>query len=347
MHKLNVIGIDLAKSSFHAYVINSNGQPSTDKSFNKPSLTRWLAKQKPSLVAFEACGSAHYWAQKVMSMGHQAMLLSAKSVTPFRQGHKTDKQDARAIAVAACQPEMKSVAVKNVEQQALQSIERIRQHYSDSLTATSNLIRGLLYEFGITIPKGKAALRRKIPEILEDAENQLPDCFRAQLHTLFESYKLSSEQLKTLEGELFSLIKKQSDCKRLLKLEGVGPVNALGLWLAIGEQGGAFKNGREASACIGVTPKQYTTGNVVVLGGISKKCGNRRLRSSLIQGAMSVVKVVEQKPARNQKEKWLKALIERAGKRRAAVALANKTIRTAWAVLRHEAEYRTPAPLAA
>ena len=347
MHKLNTIGIDLAKSSFHAYTINKNGQPGTDKSLSKLSMMKWLAKQKPSFVAFEACGSAHYWAQKATEMGHQVMLLSPKSVTPFRQGHKTDKQDARAIAVAATQPDMKTVAIKTVEQQGFQSIERIRQHYSDHLTGTSNLLRGLLYEFGITLSKGKAALNRKIPDILEDGENSLPYALRAQLHALFESYKSCAEQLAKIEKELFSLVNKQEDCKRLIKLEGIGPVNALGLWLSIGEQGGCFQNGREASACIGATPKQYTTGGVVVLGGIGKSNGNKRLRANLIQGALSVVKVLEKRPARNQKEKWLKALIERAGKRRAAVALVNKTIRTAWAMLKHGADYRTPEPLMA
>lgn len=347
MEQHNVISIDLAKSSFHVYVINKNNQSTTNRSFSRQPLKNWLARQKPSLVALEACGSAHYWARQVIAMGHQVVLLPPKVVAPFRQGHKTDETDARAIAIAARQPGLKTVAVKTLEQQGLQGIERIREHWSDHLTATGNLIRGLLYEFGITVPKGQAALRNRIPEVLEDAENELPDAFRQQLAELYQAYLSHSDQLAQVEKSLSALVASQAECKRLMELEGVGPVNALGLYLAIGAQGGSFQNGREAAACIGLTPKQYSTGGVVTLGGIGKQSGNKRLRSKLIQGALSVVKVIEQRVPRNHKEAWLKALIERCGKRRAAVALANKTTRTAWAMLKHEENYQAPKPLPA
>ena len=347
MEQHNVISIDLAKSSFHVYVINKNNQSTTNRSFSRQPLKNWLARQKPSLVALEACGSAHYWARQVIAMGHQVVLLPPKVVVPFRQGHKTDERDARAIAIAARQPDLKTVAVKTLEQQGLQGIERIREHWSDHLTATGNLIRGLLYEFGITVPKGQATLRNRIPEVLEDAENELPDAFRKQLAELYQAYLSHSDQLAQVEKSLSSLVASQAECKRLMELEGVGPVNALGLYLAIGAQGGSFQNGREAAACIGLTPKQYSTDGVVTLGRIGKQSGNKRLRSKLIQGALSVVKVIEQRVPRNHKEAWLKALIERCGKRRAAVALANKTTRTAWAMLKHEENYQAPKPLPA
>ncbi|TLU59450.1 transposase, partial [Thalassotalea litorea] len=145
-----------------------------------------------------------------------------------------------------------------------------------------------------------------------------------------------------VEREMEAQIKQQPQCHQLMALEGVGPKNAMRLYLMLGGQGKNFSHGREASACIGVTPKQYSTGGVVTLGGIGKNQGNKRLRSSLIQGAMAVVKVVNKREPRNHKEKWLKQLIERIGSRRAAVALANKTIRTSWAMLKHGEAYQAP-----
>ena len=339
MKNHNVIAIDLAKSSFQVCHLR-DGEAVLERSFTRNQLLKWLARQPPTIVAIEACGSAHFWARKLMALGHTPIILTPKAVTPYRQGHKTDKNDALAIAIAALQPNLKTVSVKTVEQQGLQGIERIRQHWSDNITATSNMLRGLLYEFGITIPKGEKALKRKVPEILEDGENELPMAFRHQLADIYQCYLALLDNLASVERQLTTLIKQQGDCQKLMAQEGIGPVNALGLYLALGQKGESFKNGREASACIGLTPKQYSTGGVVVLGGIGKKVGNKRLRANLIQGALSVAKVVEKRPPRTRKEAWLKSLIERRGLRRAAVALANKNIRTAWALLHYNKSYQ-------
>jgi len=142
-------------------------------------------------------------------------------------------------------------------------------------------------------------------------------------------------------------INEHSECQELMKIEGIGPVNALGLSLTLGERGQSFKNGREASACIGLTPKQYSTGGVTTLGGIGKRRGNKRLRATLIQGALSVAKQLKTREPRNTKEQWLKNLMLRCGVRKAAVALANKNIRTAWAILNYEKPYEQPEKLAA
>ena len=234
MRNLNVIAIDLAKHSFHTTVLNKHDEFITDRPFNRTALARWLARQPESIVAMEACGSAHHWARTCVALGHQPRLLAPKSVKPYREGQKTDQKDARAIAEAACRPEVHSVAVKSVEQQGLQAIERIRQHWVDHVTATSNLIRSLLYEFGLIIPKSYAALQQRIPRILEDAENDLPDPFRHQLAALYQAWKGAREELKAVERSLFALVRQHSDCRRLMQLEGVGPVTALGLYLTLG-----------------------------------------------------------------------------------------------------------------
>lgn len=346
MYNHTVIAIDLAKHSFHVTVLNKRGEFTTDRTFTRSALIRWLARQPESIVALEACGSAHHWARKAVSMGHQPRILAPKSVTPFREGHKTDQQDARAIAMAAIRPKVHNVAVKNLEQQGLQGVERIRQHWVDHVTATGNLIRSLLYEFGLTIPKGHAALQREIPRILEDAENHLPNAFRHQIAALYQAFKGALEELRKVQTTLHSLVHHQPACRRLMQLEGVGPVSALGLYLVLGERGSSFKDGREAAACIGLTPKQYSTGGVTILGGIGRKIGHGRFRATLIQGALATVSVVSRRGPRNDKEAWIQRLIEQKGKRRAAVALANKTVRTAWAMLHRDEAYQAPQALA-
>ena len=342
MYDLNLIAIDLAKSSFQVCVLDKQNKERLNRAMTRKSLDTWLEKQPPSIVAMESCGSAHYWARKAKGLGHQVMLLHPKFVKKFLQGHKTDKNDATAIAIAARQPNVKPVSVKSPEQSALQGCDRIRQHYQDELTATSNLVRGLLYEFGITFAKGKPTFVQAVPFILEDAENGLPDPLRGELARLYERWLMLNQQLREIAARQTQRIKQNPICQKLKALEGVGEVNALALYLTLGERGEGFKHGREAAACIGLTPKQHSTGGKTVLLGISKKVAKKTMRANLIQGALAKVRVLNKRPPKNAKEAWLKALIERRGLRRAAVALANKTIRTAWAMLHNNTEYREP-----
>jgi len=191
----NVIAIDLAKSTFHVCVLNKQNNVTIERKFTRTGLSAWLAKQPLSTVAVESCGSAHHWGRLAKQYGHQAKLFSPKFVAPYRQGHKTDTNDALAIAITAKQPQMKSVAVKTIEQQGLQAIERMRQHHSDAKTAFSNMLRGLIFEFGMTIPRGDAALKKEIPSILEDAENELPLAFRDQFFDLYQFFLKTAEAL--------------------------------------------------------------------------------------------------------------------------------------------------------
>jgi transposase len=336
MYQDNLFAIDLSKNSFQGSLLDKNHRERFNRKFTRNKLTEWLSRQQPLTVAMEACGSAHHWARLVKRMGHRPLLVPTRTVARYREGHKTDATDALATGVAARQPKTLFVNPKTIEQQGMQGIERIRDH----LTATSNMIRALLYEFGLTIPKGIGAFRRKVVEVLEDAENDLPMPLRMQLIESWEYYLDLEVRLKTAKRARDQIVAQHEVCQQLIQLQGVGPVNSLGLYLTLGDRGSSFGNGREASACIAVTPKQYSTGGEVTMMGISKKCANKRLRSSLIQGARAVINSLKKRDPRNGLEAWLKTLIARRGEGRAAVALANKTVRLAWAMLHHGEDFK-------
>jgi transposase len=264
-------------------------------------------------------------------------IIPAKAVFPFRQGHKTDENDALAVAEAASRPNIKLAPMKTVEQQGMQAVQRSRELLVHERVSLSNHIRGLLMEFGIVIPQGFATLYRQLPEILEDGDNELPDLYRPTLHLLYGRLCDLREDLERLNDELKMLVQQHPVCRRLTALEGIGPVCSVLLYATLGT-GEAFANGRQFSAYLGLTPKQFSSGGKVNLVGISKRVANRRLRAILIQGARAYV--YHMKEPRTTKDQWLWAIVERSGKCKAAVALANKNVRTAWAMLTQNTEYQ-------
>lgn len=336
MAKINTIGVDLAKNVIQSSVVSPTGKEILNKALTRTKFSEFLAKQKPALVAFEACASAHHWARYAQRQGHQVKIIPPIAVAPFRQGHKTDKNDALAIAEAAKRPNIKEAPLKSIEQQGLQSVQRSRELLVQNRTALSNHIRGLLMEFGIVIPKGWAALHEHIPLVLEDAENDVPNMYRPTLHRMYTRYIQLKEDIEFLNEQIKQLVKQNDACRRLLEIEGVGPISAVLLFATLGT-GTAFKNGREFSAYIGLTPKQYSSGGKTNLIGISRHIANHRLRAVLIQGARAYVHRL--KDPQTPKQKWLWALIQRAGYGKASIALANKNVRTVWALLTTGSEY--------
>jgi transposase len=301
----------------------------------------WLFKTKPTFIVFEACGTSNYWKQKAIQAGHKAELISAKLVATVRQNQKTDKNDALAIVQAAQLPEINFIKGKNIEQQQLQSVLRLRELAIKQKTALSNQIKGLLLEFNVRIYNKDGGIVAGIKTYIEDAENELTFEFRAVLNTASKQYVLLVEAIATYDMSLEKTVNKHDDCKRLLKLEGVGNVNAVNLYIALGcADLGTFSKGKDASACIGLTPLQYSSGGKVKLGSIGKYVKNSTLRSQLIVGAMSAVSHAVRRKAVTKKDVWIQALVERKGKKCAAVALANKTVRTAFAMLTQGTEYK-------
>ena len=343
MNKLNVIGVDLAKNVIQVSVLSGTNRTLCNRALSRHKFTEFMARQQPCLVAFEACATAHYWARVASRYGHQVKIIPAKAVVPFRQGHKTDENDALAVAEAARRPNIKQAPLKTVEQQGMQAIQRSRELLLHQRVALSNHIRGLLMEFGVVIPQGFATLYRQLPEVLEDGENELPDLYRPTLNLLYQRLCDLREDIDRLNETIKTLVEQHPVCRRLTALEGIGPVCSVLLYATLGS-GEAFANGRQFSAYLGLTPKQFSSGGKVNLVGISRQVANRRLRAVLIQGDRAYVyRLKEPKTAKDQ---WLWAIIERSGKCKAAVALANKNVRTAWAMLTQNTEYQRY-PLAA
>ena len=336
------VGVDLAKNVIQVSVVSSRGKELLNRSLTRGKFAEFLCKQKPSLVAFEACATSHYWARAAQRHGHTARIIPAKAVAPFRHGHKTDSNDVLAVAEAARRPNIKEAPMKTLDQQGLQAIQRSRELLVQERTALSNHLRGLLMEFGVVIPRGFAALQRKLPQILEDGDNEVPDMYRPALHRLYYRFLELRSDIRAMDAEIKALVKQHPGCRRLTALEGVGPISAVLLYASLGT-GEAFSGSREFAAYLGLTPRQLSSGGKTNIVGLSKKIGNRQLRSVLIQGARSYVNKL--KEPKTPKDRWLMELIERAGPGKATVALANKNVRTAWALLTQGTEYQRRAQL--
>ncbi len=268
MKQVNTIGVDLAKNVIQISIVSPSNKELSNKTIKRINFAEFLAKQPQSIIAFEACSTAHYWARKAKSTGHKVMLIPAKAVAPFRQGHKTDASDALAVAEAASRPNIKQAPLKSTEQQALQSIQRSREHLIQDRTAISNHMRGILLEFGCFITKGLFHIRQRVPEILEDGENELPDMYRTTLQCMYRRLQGLDKDIELLDNQIGQLIK-ASDCKKLISLEGVGPIGAILMYASLGN-GKAFSNGRNFSAYLGLAPKQYSSGGKTYIIGISK-----------------------------------------------------------------------------
>jgi len=262
-------------------------------------------------------------------------------VASIRQNQKTDKNDALAIAQALQLADIEFVKGKSVEQQQLQSMMRLRELAIKQKTASSNQIKALLLEFNIRVSLKQGGLKGVIESLLEDAENGFSFEFRHALNAAWGLHLGLLDSIRVYDRCMETTIGEHADCKRLLKLEGVGPLNAINLYIALGcADLGVFNKGKEASSCIGLTPLQHSSGGVTKLGHIGKGVKNSSIRSQLITGAMAVVNQVMKRTAVTKKEVWVQGLVARRGKKCAAVALANKTVRTAYVMLTQGTEYK-------
>lgn len=339
--KITTIGIDLAKNVMQVHGVDERGKAVLKKQLKREQVTLFFANLPICLIGMEACGSAHFWARKLQSFGHTVKLMAPQFVKPYVKTNKNDMADAEAICEAVSRPNMRFVPVKTAEQQSVLSLHRARQGFVKARTAQANQIRGLLSEYGMVIPQGIGHIARRLPQIVEDGENGLPGQFRALLLRLGENLKEMDRQVGELEKEIKAWHRESEASRKLEDVPGIGPITASALTAAVGDAK-CFASGRQMAAWLGLVPRQHSTGGKPVLLGISKR-GDPYLRMLLIHGARAVVRISERKL---EADSWLKRLMRRRNKNIAAVALANKNARIAWALLRRDRQYapdHTPA----
>lgn len=325
-------GLDIAKRVFQLYWVESESGEIHNRKFGRQELLEFLAQRESGLIALEACGSAQWWRRKLMEFGHEVKLIHAKFVRPFVQGNKTDAADARAIWMAVRQPGMRTVAGKTEDQQAMLALHRIRLSLVKFRTMQVNQLRGLLYEFGITLKGGRQAGLAEMQQRMAELEQTVPGM-------LFEAIKEQLQRLADIETDIQDIERRikawqrqQEACRKVAEIPGVGMLTATALVATMGEAN-SFKSGREFAAFVGLVPGQSGTGGKVRLLGISKR-GDTYLRTLLIHGARTVMFKAKDKGA------WGEALLQRRPTNVVIVAMANKMARTAWAILAHGREYQ-------
>ena len=335
--KISRIGIDLAKNVFQLHGVDGHETTVFKRQLRRAQFLRVLLAQTEAdcEIGMEACGGAHHWARQLQAKGYTVRLIPPQYVKPYVKTNKTDANDAQAICEAMSRPDMRFVAVKSIEQQDMQAVHRIREELKKQRHAKANQIRGLVAEYGLVAPQRVTALRTAIPEWLEDAENSLTHRFRALLADLYEDLRGLEHRLGELDAEVEEIARTDPLAKRLMQLRGVGPLVATALVASVGD-GRQFTQGRQMAAALGLTPKQYSTGGKARLLGISKR-GDPYLRSILIHGARAVV--TKCKDRDDRLSRWARALADRRHANVAAVALANKTVRMAWAMMQSGSDY--------
>jgi len=334
--KATTIGIDLAKNVLQVHGVDARGNAVVRKQLKRDQVLPFFGNLVACRIGMEACGSAHYWARKLEKLGHSVKLMAPQFVKPYVKTNKNDAADAEAICEAVSRPNMRFVPIKNGEQQAVLALHRARQGFVTARTAQANQIRGLLSEHGIVIPQGLSHVSKRLPEILEDGENDLPGVFRHLLRRLGDHLRELHRQVGELELQI-QLWHRQHDAScRLAQIPGIGPLTASALVASVGDAK-SFANGRQLAAWLGLVPRQHSSGGKSVQLGISKR-GDSYLRMLLVHGARAVIRVAEKKPG--YADSWLARLIGRRHPNIAAVALANKNARIVWALLKHDRDYR-------
>jgi transposase len=335
MKDIKVLGIDLAKNIFQLHGTDSKGKCVLRKRITREKLAEFLTQMQPCTIGIEACMGAHYWARLFQSMGHTVKIMAPQFVKPYIMANKNDQNDAKGIAEAVTRPNMKFVAIKQVEQQDILLLHRARELIMKQKIAQANQIRGLLLEYGIVISQGIHNIK-KLLQILECNTDKLTTSSLAIFTQLYEQFKIYDNQLAIYDKQLNQIAEQDPICKEVMKVEGIGPITASAIVATIGDAK-IFKNGREVSAWLGLVPKQHSSGNTVKLSGISKH-GNSYVRKLLVQGARSVVNTCTKK--QDKRNLWIADKKYRCGYNKASVAVANKNARIIWAIMAKGECYR-------
>lgn len=329
--KDSVIGMDIAKKVFQLHTVNRSSGTIERIKLRREEVLPFFANYPSSLVAIEACGSAHWWARQLQQLGHEVRLLAPRSVRPFVLRNKTDAADAQAIWTAVQQPGACTVAIKQVDQQAILSLHRLRAQLLKFRIMQSNALRGLFYEFGMILPEGYAALVKVMPDAFAQAENQVPELLLESLREQWARVLRLDEEIKLIERRLKRCLRDRRDCQALAEIPGIGLLTATAAVAAIGEAK-SFHSGRQFAAWLGLVPRQTGTGGRTRQLGLSKR-GDVYLRTLLMHSARSII-------AKGQKSEWVERLLARRPYNVVVAALANKLARTVWAILAKGSPYR-------
>ena len=325
-------GLDVAKRVFQLHWVDAHTGEIVNRRFGRDELIGFLAQRPAGRVALEACGSGHWWARKIRALGHEVVLLHAKFIRPFVQTNKTDAADARAIWTAVQQPEMRTVAAKTEEQQAMLALHRMRALLVKFRTMQINQLRGLLYEFGATFKAGRVAGLAAIRARMAELEDALPAMLFGSLRDQLQRIDGLEQDIDQFEKRIGTWQKQEAACRAIAEVPGVGRLTATALVAMIGDPK-TFKSGREFASFLGLVPRQNGTGGRIRLGSISKR-GDPYLRTLLIHGARSVMYHAKAPTP------WQRELQARRPANVAAVAMAHKMARTAWAILAHGRPYQ-------
>jgi transposase len=334
--EMHVLGIDIAKRVFHAVGMDDTGKVVFRKRMSRHDLMPFIAKLPPVLIGMEACGGAHYWARRFREHHHEVKLMAPQFVKPYIKSNKNDMRDAEGIGEAVTRPTMRFVPPKDVDQQDLQALHRVRERLIGARTALVNEIHGLLHEYGIVVPQGVAKFRQTVVGKLEAEKAKLTPLSQEMFGKLVEELAVLEKQLAYDQEKLEALAQSHPECQRLMTIPGMGPLTATALVAAVSDAS-AFKNGRQFAAWLGLVPRQHSTGGKERLLGISKR-GDTYLRKLLVHGARATIRWVGRKTDR--RSQWMRQLLERRGHNRTAVAVAHKNARIVWALLTHHQDYQ-------